>query len=195
MHDGAGDDIGFDIDAVADLSRAEVGLLERGGDEGDGEGVGGDTGDGQGDAVDRDGALGDEEVQEVAGGVEGDAPVEGVGLDGGDRGDSVDVALNDVAAHERVGAGAVFEIHPVTGLEVTEVGHVERLADDIEPESGLVRIGRVGDGEAHAVDGDGFAVGRAMGPVEGIDGEGGAGVAGSDGGDVGEGLDEAGEHG
>ncbi len=68
MDDGAGEDIGFDVDAVADFEGAEGGFFEGGGDDGEGEGIVADLGDGHGDAIDGDGAFGNEAGRLLRGG-------------------------------------------------------------------------------------------------------------------------------
>lgn len=60
----------FDVEAAAGRHGFEVGHLDGVGDDPAGDGVGGDFGGGEGDAVEADGAFGDDEAAVFGG--EGD---------------------------------------------------------------------------------------------------------------------------
>jgi hypothetical protein len=199
VDDGAGEDVGFDVDAVADAEFGEGGFFEGGGDDGEGEGAGADLGDGHGDAIDGDGALGDEEGRGFGGDLEGEAPVAGVGAEGGDGADGIDVALDKMAADEGVGAEGEFEVDAVAGGFVAEGGTAEGFGDGVEgghpPRYPPTTAGYLGDREADAGDADGVAEGDGLAGEFGEgDGEAFAGGGGGGGLDGAEGLDDACKH-
>lgn len=193
MQHGADEHVGLDVDLVGGLEVAEVGFVEGGGDEGDLEPavLGGDGGDREADAGDGDGAFRDDEGHERRRGGESDAPF-ALGLDGGDIGEAVDVALNEVASHGGGRGKGGFEVDAVAGGEAADGGHAEGFGDGVEGE--VVVSGDVGDGEAAAVDGDGVALGEGARKVRGVDGEAAPVVGGFGMEDGADGLDESGEH-
>lgn len=129
-------------------------------------------------------------------GLEDEAPVLGIFVDFDDAGETIDVALHDVAAQERVGPAGSFEVGVAAGGKGREGGPGEGFADDIEIEGGEGGgDGGLGDGEADAGDGDGFAQLDALAPVTGGEGEAQAEGAFADGFDASDGLYEPGEHG
>jgi hypothetical protein len=91
-----------------------------------------------------------------------------------------------------------LEVDPVAGAQVGEAGAVEGLGHHVGGElAGGLRArgaGLVGDGQAHAVDGDGRAVGGVLGDdgaAHGVTRRVGQGL---DGDDLAEFLDDSGEH-
>ena len=189
--DVLGDDVGLEVDQVADAAAAERRTGEGLGDQADGEAGLAGLDDGEADAVDGDRALVDEVAREVGGqGDLDDVPVL-AGRSGDDLADTVDVALDDVAAEPLVDGDGAFEVDPVAGGHAAERGLVERLLHQV---GGPAAVAELGDGQAAAVDGDRVAQARALE-------HGGRGDGEPDGvalvGDLGDGaelLDDAGEH-
>lgn len=155
MDDGLGEDVSFDVEAVTDGGVSEGGQFERGGDEGDLEGVVVRGGDGEAYAVDGDRAFGDDVIDQVRGRLNGEAVFFAVALDVDDATEAVDVSLHEVAAEGLVGGHCGFEVDLVADDELAELGASECFEDDVEGEGGF---GDVGDGEAGAGDADGLAL-------------------------------------
>ena len=70
---------------------------------------------------------------------------------GHDGADTVDVALDDVAAEPRVRGDRALEVDPVAGLDAVQAGLVEGLLHDVGGPGVAVALG---DRQAAAVDGD-----------------------------------------
>src|SRR3954452_2055939 len=96
--DVLGEDVHLEVHRRAARRGAERRALERLGDQGHGEVIAVDRGDGQRDAVDRDRPLLDDVAQEVRVGFDRDDAGEALLAHVADRPETVDVALDDVAA-------------------------------------------------------------------------------------------------
>src|SRR6185312_13239546 len=122
-----GDEVYLDVQLVPGRGRAEGRALEGLGDQGDLEPALAELGDGEADAGQRDRAL----VDHVAGelGREGDAEAAGEAVLAGreDRGDAVDVALDDVAAEPLAGPHRQLEVDARAGTEAAQGGDGEGL--------------------------------------------------------------------
>ena len=167
------------------------------GDDGYLHGVAVDSGYGEGDALDGDGALGDDVLAEVVGELEGESPVGsggGFGRDGVQReqgGGAVDVALDDVAAERRACGSGELQVDDGAGAEMGKRGAGDGLGGEVGGEGSG---GDVEGGEADSVDGDAIAEGEACGERWRVDGDAGRSGGGRGGEDGSGGFDEASEH-
>src|ERR1700747_398017 len=136
------EDIHFDVDCVIDGHRVDVGVLMREGNDGD---VGDaivrmPAGDGEADTVDGDRTFFDDVAAQILRDADGEPPVVAFGDERRDAPDSVDVALNEMAAEASGGGKWALEIHGLAGFFFAEGCAAESFAGEIGGERAGVEL-------------------------------------------------------
>lgn len=106
-----GEEVEFEVYQLAGAGLGEVGLPAGVGDDPDGEIFGSYFGDGEGDAVDGDGAFGDNVLGEIRREFDFEAVVGPDGAPVEDGRCAIDVALDEVAAEAAGGGEGALEIY------------------------------------------------------------------------------------
>jgi hypothetical protein len=189
--DVLGEDVGLDVDAVADLAVAEGGDGKGMRDERDAEAAGIDVDQREADAIDGDGAFAGHLGELRGRGQEPHFAPVGIVFAGVDRGESVDVAGDVVAADGVARAKLLFEVDRRTGPELAQVGSRECFFAGLK---GEFTRGDVDDRETAAVDRDAVAESCRCGDRRSANDEPNAWGFGHNVDNFRKTLDEAGEH-
>ena len=182
------------IQAVADVLGVEMRDLMGVRDDPADDAGRGDFGGGEGDAIEADGAFRDHESAMLGGEFDFETMVLAVEAPVEYAQGGIDMALDEVTAEACAHGHGALQIDEAAGGEIAQAGDAEGLHEQVK--AGALRADiKGGDGEAAAIDGDAFALGKLGSHGADMEGEAGAFAPWFETENGAGGFDEAGEHG